>query len=112
DNASRYTEDSPVVVEIVRTVGAVGQNTVGQCRTKATAGTLTQARVRIDASCGTSGAESSKVGKVRASLLSCSIAELAIHPAIDPLDSKSRMLGPRIDATTALSRSIAELCIL
>ncbi|KAH9013619.1 hypothetical protein EDB83DRAFT_2442646 [Lactarius deliciosus] len=88
DNASRYTEDSPVVVEIVRTVGA--------CRTKATAGTLTQARVRIDASCGTSGAESSKVGKVRASLLSCSIAELAIHPAIDPLDSKSRMLGPRI----------------
>ncbi|KAH9035772.1 hypothetical protein EDB85DRAFT_2212471 [Lactarius pseudohatsudake] len=48
NNASRYTEDSPVVVEIVRTVGAVGQNTMGQHRTKATAGTLTQAHVRID----------------------------------------------------------------
>ncbi|KAH9045158.1 hypothetical protein EDB85DRAFT_2137254 [Lactarius pseudohatsudake] len=96
DNASRDTEDSPVVVEIVGTIGAVRQNTVGQRRTKATAGTLAHAHVRVDASRGTSGAESSKAGKVRASLLSRSIAELAIHPAVDPLDSKSRMLDPRI----------------
>ncbi|KAH8987564.1 hypothetical protein EDB86DRAFT_3105013 [Lactarius hatsudake] len=70
DNASRYTEAGPVVVEIVRTVGAMGQKTVGPRRTKATArkvtaGTLAQSRVRIDASRGTSGAESSKAGKVR-----------------------------------------------
>ncbi|KAH9083309.1 hypothetical protein EDB83DRAFT_2511577 [Lactarius deliciosus] len=32
------------------------------------------------------------------SLLSCSIAdELAIYPVVLPLDSKSRVLGPRID---------------
>ncbi|KAH9173286.1 hypothetical protein EDB89DRAFT_716780 [Lactarius sanguifluus] len=70
DNASRYTEDSPVVVEIVRSVGAVGQNTVGQRRTKATArkvtGALAQPRMRMDASRGTSGAESGKAGKARA----------------------------------------------
>ncbi|KAH9034787.1 hypothetical protein EDB84DRAFT_52707 [Lactarius hengduanensis] len=68
DNASRYTEDSPVVVEIVRTVGAMGQKPVGPRRTKATArkvtsGTLARARVPIDAP---GGAESSKAGKVRA----------------------------------------------
>ncbi|KAH9024192.1 hypothetical protein EDB85DRAFT_2150627 [Lactarius pseudohatsudake] len=33
---------------------------------------------------------------VLASLLSRSIAELAIYPVVDPLDSKSRMLDPRI----------------
>ncbi|KAH9173284.1 hypothetical protein EDB89DRAFT_1885112 [Lactarius sanguifluus] len=70
DNASRYTEDS-LVVEIVRGVSPMKQKTVGHRRTKATArkvtaGTLAQARVRIDTSHGTSGAESSKAGKVRA----------------------------------------------
>ncbi|KAH9164085.1 hypothetical protein EDB89DRAFT_1859538 [Lactarius sanguifluus] len=69
DNASRYTEDSPVVVEIVRGVGAMGKNTVGP-RTKATArkgtGTLARARGPIEAPRGASGAESSKAGKVRA----------------------------------------------
>ncbi|KAF8990767.1 hypothetical protein BDQ17DRAFT_1333275 [Cyathus striatus] len=29
-------------------------------------------------------------------VLSCGIAELGIYPAVDPLDSKSRMLDPRI----------------
>ncbi|KAH9071505.1 hypothetical protein EDB83DRAFT_2364286 [Lactarius deliciosus] len=71
DNASGYTEDSPVVVEIARNVGAMKQKTVGPRRTKATArkvtaGTLARARGPIDASHGTSGAESSKTGKVRA----------------------------------------------
>ncbi|KAH9034782.1 hypothetical protein EDB84DRAFT_1438034 [Lactarius hengduanensis] len=69
DDASRYTEDSSVVVEIVRGVSATKQKTVGQLRTKATArkvsATLGLARVPI-ASRGTSGAESSKAGKVRA----------------------------------------------
>ncbi|KAH9164096.1 hypothetical protein EDB89DRAFT_2078284 [Lactarius sanguifluus] len=71
DNASGDTEDSPVVVEIPRSVGAMKQKSVGPRRTKATArkvtaGTLAQARGPIDASRGTSGAESSKTGKVRA----------------------------------------------
>ncbi|KAH9164094.1 hypothetical protein EDB89DRAFT_2234090 [Lactarius sanguifluus] len=66
DNASGYTEDSPVVVEIARSVDAMKQKTVGPRRTKVTAGTLARARGPIDASRGTRGAESSKTGKVRA----------------------------------------------
>ena len=33
---------------------------------------------------------------VATTVLSCSIAELGIYPAVDPLDSKSRMLDPHI----------------
>ena len=33
-------------------------------------------------------------------VLSRAISELAIYPAVDPLDSKSRMLDPRIVGTT------------
>jgi F-type H+-transporting ATPase subunit beta len=38
-------------------------------------------------------------------VLSRSIAELGIYPAVDPLDSKSRMLDPRI-VRTSLSKKI------
>ncbi|KAH8987565.1 hypothetical protein EDB86DRAFT_2106083 [Lactarius hatsudake] len=87
DNASRCTEDSPVVVEIVRDVSAMKQKTVGHRRTKATArkvtaGTLAQVHV---ASRGTSGAESSKAGKARAPPASTPVART---PA--PAEGKAR----------------------
>lgn len=37
-------------------------------------------------------------------VLSRSIAELGIYPAVDPLDSKSRMLDPRIVRTSVSKR--------
>ena len=37
-------------------------------------------------------------------VLSRSIAELGIYPAVDPLDSKSRMLDPRIVRSSASKR--------
>jgi F-type H+-transporting ATPase subunit beta len=41
-------------------------------------------------------------------VLSRGIAELGIYPAVDPLDSKSRMLDPRIVSNTHIlgSRSV------
>jgi F-type H+-transporting ATPase subunit beta len=36
-------------------------------------------------------------------VLSRGIAELGIYPAVDPLDSKSRMLDPRIVSNTHIS---------
>ena len=38
-------------------------------------------------------------------VLSRSIAELGIYPAVDPLDSKSRMLDPRIVRNLTVKRS-------
>ncbi|KAH9018877.1 hypothetical protein EDB85DRAFT_2010618 [Lactarius pseudohatsudake] len=94
-SASRYT-DSPVV-EIARSVGAMKQKPVGQRRTKATArkvaaGTLAQARVRIDASRGTSGAESSKAGKVRAPPAS-TLAARTPAPAEEKVRKRRKVAG-------------------
>ncbi|KAH9034785.1 hypothetical protein EDB84DRAFT_1676101 [Lactarius hengduanensis] len=67
DNASGYTEDSPVVVEIARSVGAMKQKSVGPRRTKATArktaGTLIRVRGPIDTSRGPSSAGEQQDGQ-------------------------------------------------
>ncbi|KAH9015805.1 hypothetical protein EDB85DRAFT_2024062 [Lactarius pseudohatsudake] len=96
DNASGYTEDSPVVVEIARSVGAMKQKSVGPRRTKATArkttGTLVRVRGPIDASRGTSGAESSKTGKVRAPPASASTVRTPV-PAEGKVRKRRKVAG-------------------